>query len=160
MNESLLLSSGQKISRQELALVPTPAGTSTHKPIPHAEVINALIETLGFRHIAVHRDEYAVSRDGAKMFGIMELETQFAGCRFAIGIRNAHDKSMRLAMTVGYRVFVCENMAFSGDTGSRPVLGHSYQMAMGKARSRAKSQPITMDSRRPKVRTGRRFRHR
>jgi hypothetical protein len=24
----------------------------------------------------------------------------FQGCRFAIGIRNAHDKSMRLAMTV------------------------------------------------------------
>src|SRR5438046_2316501 len=33
-------------------------------------------------------DEYAVSSDGVKMFGIMELETQFAGCRFAIGIRN------------------------------------------------------------------------
>jgi hypothetical protein len=47
--------------------------------------------------------------------GIMELETTFQGCRFAIGIRNAHDKSMRLAMTVGYRVMVCENMAFSGD---------------------------------------------
>ena len=26
------------------------------------------------------------------MFGIMKLETQFAGCHFAIGIRNAHDK--------------------------------------------------------------------
>src|SRR2546421_10666150 len=55
-----------------------------------------------------------------KMFGIMELETQFEGCRFAIGIRNAHDKSMRLAMTGGYRVFVCENMAFNGDF--EPVL--------------------------------------
>ncbi len=78
------------------------------------------METLGFRHIAVHRDEYAVSRDGMKMFGIMELETTFTGCRFAIGIRNAHDKSMRLAMTVGYRVMVCENMAFNGDF--EPVL--------------------------------------
>src|SRR3979411_2838948 len=37
------------------------------------------------------------------------------GCRFSIGVRNAHDKSMRLALTVGYRVFVCENMAFQGD---------------------------------------------
>jgi hypothetical protein len=31
------------------------------------------------------------------------VETTFQGCRFALGIRNAHDKSMRLAMTVGYR---------------------------------------------------------
>jgi hypothetical protein len=37
------------------------------------------------------------------------------GARFALGIRNAHDKSFRLAVTVGYRVFVCENLAFSGD---------------------------------------------
>jgi Domain of unknown function (DUF932) len=91
------------------------AGTATHKTVPHVEVVNALVETLGFRHIAPVREEYAVSRDGMKLFGIMELETTFEGCRFAIGIRNAHDKSMRLAMTAGYRVFICDNMAFSGD---------------------------------------------
>ena len=51
MSESLLIASDRKISREELALVPTPAGTATHKPIPHVEVVNALIETLGFRHI-------------------------------------------------------------------------------------------------------------
>jgi hypothetical protein len=45
----------------------------------------------------------------------MELDQTFAGCRFALGLRNSHDKSMRLALTVGYRVFVCDNMAFNGD---------------------------------------------
>ena len=93
---------------------PRPA-TETHKPIPHIEVVNAIIETLGFRHIAVHRDEYAVSEDGNKMFGLMELDQTFTGCRFALGLRNSHDKTMRLALTVGYRVFVCDNMAFNGD---------------------------------------------
>src|SRR5439155_25981954 len=34
---------------------------------------------------------------------------------FSIGLRNSHDKSMRLALTCGLRVLVCENMAFSGD---------------------------------------------
>jgi hypothetical protein len=66
------------------------------------------------------RDEYAVSTDGMKMFGVLDLETAFEGCRFSIGIRNSNDKSMRLAMTVGYRVFVCDNMAFQGDFS--PVL--------------------------------------
>lgn len=100
--------------------MPTPEGTESHHPLPHHEIVEALIETLAFRHIAVVRDEYAVSHDGMKMFGVLDLETSFEGCRFSIGIRNANDKSMRLAMTVGYRVFVCDNMAFQGDFS--PVL--------------------------------------
>jgi hypothetical protein len=105
----------EKITREQLALMPTPPGTETHKVIPHIEVVNAIVETLGFRHIGVHREEYAVSNDGNKLFGLMELEHTFEGCRFALGLRNSHDKTMRLAMTVGYRVFVCDNMAFNGD---------------------------------------------
>jgi hypothetical protein len=50
-----------------------------------------------------------------KMFGVLDLETQMEGCRFSIGIRNSHDKSIRLGLTAGLRVFVCSNMAFSGD---------------------------------------------
>src|SRR5260370_18201853 len=111
--QPVLLSQTGRLTRQELALVPAPAGTATHQVIPPHEVINALLDTLSLRHIAAVREEYAVSKDGMKMFGIMEIETTFQGCRFALGIRNAHDKSMRLAMTVGYRVLVCDNMAFS-----------------------------------------------
>jgi hypothetical protein len=113
--QAVLLSQTGKLTRKQLALVSTPAGTATHRPVPHADVVRALVDTLALRHIAPVREEYAVSKDGMKMFGIVEIETTFQGCRFAIGIRNAHDKSMRLAMTVGYRVLVCDNMAFSGD---------------------------------------------
>jgi hypothetical protein len=73
------------------------------------------VETLSFRQISVVREEYAVSGDGMKMFGVLDLETTFDGCRFSLGIRNSNDKSMRLALTVGYRVFVCDNLAFAGD---------------------------------------------
>jgi hypothetical protein len=49
------------------------------------------------RHIAPVREEYAVSKDGMKMFGIMGLETTtFQGCRFALGIRNAHQERSEL----------------------------------------------------------------
>ena len=101
MESTLLSYSDRKLNREELALVPCPPGTLTHRPVPHHEVVNALVETLGFRHIGVHKEEYAVSKDGMRLFGIMELAQTFNGCRFAIGIRNAHDKSMRLALTVG-----------------------------------------------------------
>jgi hypothetical protein len=104
-----------KLGRTELAQISVPQATATHKPVPHHTIVEALIETLSFRHIGVVNDEYSVSSDGMKMFGVLDLETQMDGCRFAIGVRNSHDKSLRLGLTAGLRVFVCYNMAFSGD---------------------------------------------
>jgi len=104
-----------KIRREELAQLPVPPGTETHKPVSHHELVTALVETLSFRHIGVVQEEYAVSSDAMKLFGVLDLETQMEGCRFSIGIRNSNDKSIRLGLTAGLRVFVCSNMAFSGD---------------------------------------------
>jgi hypothetical protein len=105
----------RKISREELREIATPEATTTHQPLPHSKIVEALLESLSFRHLMVIRDEYAVSPDGMKMFGVMDLEREFSGVHFSIGLRNANDKSMRLALTVGYRVVVCDNMAFMGD---------------------------------------------
>ncbi len=116
--DGTLLSDGrktQKVTRAELALIETPAATDTFQPIPHARLIDSLEESLSFRHIGIVRDEYAVSPDGMKLFGLIELNAEFQGVRFAIGLRNANDKSMRLGMVAGYRVFVCDNMALGGD---------------------------------------------
>jgi hypothetical protein len=124
-----LLSYGGKLSREQVAGVPTPAGTSTHKPIPHIDVIEKLVETLSFRQIGVVHEEYAVSRDGMRMFGVLDLTTGHEGYRFALGLRNSHDKSFRLSITCGLRVFVCENLAFHGDF--TPVLAkHSKNFAL------------------------------
>jgi hypothetical protein len=118
--ETTLLSDTGKLSREQLSLIPTPVGTATWKPIPHREVVDALVETLGFRHIGIVGEEYAVSKDGNNMFGVMELDQGMHGARFALGIRNSNSKMFRLSVTVGYRVFVCSNLAFHGDF--EPVL--------------------------------------
>jgi len=131
MTEAVLIThcGAEKITRELLATLPVPEATDTFKPIPHVEVVNALIETLGFRHIGVMRDEYAATPDGMKMFGVMDLEAGFTGCRFSLGLRNSNDKSMRLALTVGYRTFVCDNLAFQGDF--TPVLAkHSKNFSL------------------------------
>src|SRR5262249_49493441 len=93
-----------KITRAELRELPTPPATATHVPIPHAAVVETLVQTLNHRHIGVVDEEFAVSSDGMEMFGVLDLETSFDGCRFAIGIRNANNKRFRLACTVGLRV--------------------------------------------------------
>jgi len=117
---STLISYSGKITRTDLARVRTPPATPTHIPIPHIEVVDTLVETLSLRHISVVGEEFAVSSDGMEMFAVLDLETTFDGCRFAIGIRNANNKRFRLSCTVGLRVFVCQNLAFQGDY--RPVL--------------------------------------
>ena len=105
----------RKITRDELRDLPVPERTRTHQPLSHHEIVETLEEALSYRHLAVVRDEYAVSADGMKMFGVMDLNAEFTEGRFSIGLRNSNDKSMRLALTAGMRVFVCDNMAFSGD---------------------------------------------
>jgi hypothetical protein len=117
---STLISCTGKITRGELAQVPTPSSTATHVPIPHAAVVEALVDTLSHRQISVVEEEFAVSKDGMEMFGVLDLETSFEGCRFAIGIRNANNKRFRLACTVGLRVFVCHNLCFRGGLQPRP----------------------------------------
>lgn len=110
----------EKISRADLALITTPEPTDTFKPVPHIELVNALIETLSFRHINVISDEYVTDNEGMKMFGLLQLDATFLDLRFSIGIRNAHDKSMRLGLVAGYNVMVCSNMSFNGEF--KPVL--------------------------------------
>lgn len=115
-NRTLMVHAGAKrVTREELSNLPTPESTSTHKIVPHHEVIGQLEESLSFRHISIVRGDYAIAKDGARLFSLLEVNAEHEGIRFAIALRNAHDKSMTLAMTAGYRVFICDNMAMSGD---------------------------------------------
>jgi len=53
-----------------------------HSYVPHIIVVEKLIEAFSFRQIGVVREEYAVSPDRMKMFGVMDLSSGFDGCRF------------------------------------------------------------------------------
>src|SRR3974390_239411 len=126
---STLISCTSNVARREWAQIPPPPSTATHLPIPHAAVVEALVDTLSHRQISIVDEEYAVSKDGMEMFGVLDLAAGFNGCRFAVGIRNANNKRFRLACTVGLRVFVCHNLAFRGDFS--PVLAkHSKHLSL------------------------------
>jgi len=108
------------VGRQDLKDLPTPEPTATHYPIPHWKIVKALAETLGFRHLDIVAEEYAVTPDANRFFGVLTLSVEASGVQIAVGLRNSHDKSFALAMTVGRRVMVCDNLAFFGDYA--PVL--------------------------------------
>lgn len=116
MNGQLVVhAGGSRITRQDLALLPTPSATDTFKPIPHYELVDQIENTLAYRHIQIEAEEYAVSKNGQKLFGLLELSLKNEDVRFALGLRTSNDKSMGLAMTAGYRVFVCDNMSLNGE---------------------------------------------
>lgn len=115
VSASLIAHKGaQRMTRDELALLPVPVATKSHVPIPFVDVVTELESALRYRHITIVKEEFAATPDGGRMFGVLEINSEFHGCRCAIGIRNSNDKSFRLSLTIGYRVFVCDNLSFSG----------------------------------------------
>lgn len=134
MAEAILIThaGAEKITRADLELIPTPERTETFQPINHFHLINQLEEALAFRHISIVREEYAVTPDGMKLFGALEVDSETEHFRFAIGIRNANDRSMRLGIVAGTRTVVCDNLLFRGDF--EPVLAkHSKKFDLTEA---------------------------
>jgi hypothetical protein len=104
-----------KVGRQDLLALALPEPTATHKPIAHSRVVEGIIEALAYRKLDVARDEYAVSSDGMRMFGFLEVNIEHGGLRLGIAVRNANDKAFALGLVAGWRTFVCDNLAFRGD---------------------------------------------
>jgi hypothetical protein len=116
-----------RVARSGLLGLPMPEETDTFKPISHYFLVQAIEEALAFRHIRITKEEFAVTPDGMKFFAVLEVNAQYEGVNFAIGLRNSNDKSMRLGMVAGYKVMVCDNLSFAGEY--KPMLAkHSKNL--------------------------------
>jgi len=123
----LMLSHAQEVRRDALAAIPTPAGTSSWRPVPHHDVVNTLTDRAQARGLRIVSERYAVTDGciypqpgqsltirGARMYGSLDFEPIDGipfpeGCRPSAGIRNSHDKSFALSILAGSRVLVCAN---------------------------------------------------
>jgi hypothetical protein len=147
----LMLHSGaQKLGRQELLSLPTPESTETHTIVPHSKIVGQVLEALAYRKVSVVKDEYGVSKDGSRMFGVLTLDIERHGVSLALGLRNSHDKSFAIGMVAGFRVFVCDNLAFKGEffavarRHSKNVLSQlDDTLAIGVDRVQRQFEPMT-----------------
>jgi hypothetical protein len=116
MTGTLSYAQSTLISREQLMTIPPPPATSTWRPIAHGDLVSAIDRQLLVRGISIRKETFAVQRDGARLFAVLDLaiESSEEGCA-AMGIRTANDRSMALEIAVGVKVFVCDNLAFSGD---------------------------------------------
>jgi len=104
------------VTRDQLALIPTPEPTATWRPIPHLELIQALQQSLWENRIGIREEKFALRRDGSTLFGVLQLAYKDTpDGQAALGIRTSNDRSMSIQICAGLSVFVCDNLVFRGD---------------------------------------------
>lgn len=105
------------VTRETLRALPPVIGTDSFKPVAHIELVETFEKELNRRNIQIIRDQFALSKDGMRLFGTFDLTLNgVEGMAAALGFRQANNRSMSLQGVAGMRVFVCDNMAFSGET--------------------------------------------
>lgn len=116
----LLLHCGaHKVELSEVLSAPLPVGTETHTPVEHRFVIDTVSELLKDYGFDIKETAHSLSHEGMRYFGLMQVVAQNAitNQEFAqvVGIRNSNDKKFPVGLTMGSQVFVCDNLAFSGE---------------------------------------------
>lgn len=112
----LMLHTGaEPVEYEKLRELPVPLATDTHVPIPHHSVVDMVKYSLGFFGHEIVGEDYGVTPDGARFFGVLSLRSEYGDYTDTVGLRNSHDKRFPIGISFGSRVFVCDNLAFNGD---------------------------------------------
>src|SRR4051794_34308609 len=100
---SLILHTGARsASREQVALVPTPARTQSWVPIPHARLLDGVQGSLERAGLATLSEAHGLTNDGCRYFGLLQVAQTDADRDFGlvVGLRNSHDKSFPAGLVV------------------------------------------------------------
>lgn len=99
--------------------LPVPEKTKTHVPIPHHQFHDLAIDRLLKHGYEITNPMHYINKEGAQYFSLMALnhEDEETGKEHSTmcALRNSHDKTFGASLAIGARVFVCDNLSFSGD---------------------------------------------
>lgn len=106
---------------EEVELIAPPKPTKTWHPIAHSRLISTVEKSLVSNNFAINQSVHSMTHDGNRYFGLMEIvprdmpTDESQDYSWVVGLRNSSDKSFPAGMVVGSAVFVCDNLAFSGE---------------------------------------------
>lgn len=109
---------GEDVTIEQLAKIPTPSPEGRWRPIPHSDLVNQVVETLGRSGLKVVNERHLIDHEGARYFGLLQVGGDggsMADWSEIVGLRNAHDKSIVAGLAMGSFVKICSNLAFSGE---------------------------------------------
>lgn len=108
-------------TEDEVRTVPSPEYTNTWHPISHSEMLDAVDVGLKKAKLTVRDKQFGLAKNNEQMFCVYDLVLEKAladvpvDFSMALGLRNSINKTLSAGMVVGSRVFVCDNLSFSGD---------------------------------------------
>lgn len=113
---SLCLHTGAKVIEPEaLDSIETPEPTATWQPVAHNALVRTVRAALTAGGAIIAREEHALYREGARYFGLLHIQGEGGIGNLVVGVRNSHDQTFPVALSLGFSVFVCDNLSFSGD---------------------------------------------
>ena len=115
MSATLMSDSGaRRASEETVCSIDEPEFTKTWHPVSHSKVISSLENAVQKADIGIVKRQYSLGQKGLNMFGVWELDVQSNGVNWAMGIRNSLNKKFAVGVCAGSHVFVCDNLAFTG----------------------------------------------
>jgi hypothetical protein len=114
----LLHCGAETVTRDELFAVETPRATDTWFPLAHRDLLTEVQSQLTGAGFEIESAVHALSHNAARYFGILQVrlpDTPTSDYGWVIGLRNSHDKTYPAGLVAGSRVFVCDNLAFTGE---------------------------------------------
>jgi len=119
MQGSMMHCGAEPIPLPQLEALVTPPATKTHLPIPHHEFFDLALSKLSDQGYDVNEPKHYIHKEGNLYFALMQInhaDEEINGEHSTMcALRNSHDKTFSASLAVGARVFVCDNLSFSGD---------------------------------------------
>ena len=106
-----------EVARTDLSGIALPPSTRSYMPVGHDTVVDLAEDKLADVGFRFGTQAHSLTKDGNRYFGLVQLLCGNENEQHALvlGIRNSLDKSFPAAFAFGSQVFVCDNLAFSGE---------------------------------------------
>lgn len=134
MNGLMLHCGAHEVTRDAVYEIVTPEPShrgekkqKMHYPIPHTLLLEEVEKNLVENGYEVVQQAHALTQEGQRYYGLIEVRHTAPSVALlddpsvtpdyglVIGLRNAHDGTYSAALAMGSRVFVCDNLGFSGE---------------------------------------------
>ena len=149
---SLMLSTCDSVSREQLRMIPARPKSDTHEPIKHIDFLESIEKAIGRSGYieTVGEPELGVSKDGEHFFGFMDIITKTTqttnglildgDVKLQIIARNANDMKFLANVNGGTSTMCCDNLAFFGN-----LFHFGHENKTGQRRGRKHTSKIHLE---------------
>lgn len=113
----LSINSSAAVTEDLIRSIPAPEPTDSWHPISHGELLDTVFGSMNSVGFEVSNVQYGIGQDRHRMFGVASVPNVRINDQVGatLGFRNSTDKAFAAGVAFGSRVFVCDNLCFSGE---------------------------------------------